>query len=85
MRKKRRAPGSRSPSPTAAKKPSAVERSDQRVASLATCEHGIDPKIVLSGDDGSGMGIPDVGDEEQRLIESTMIGLLLRRGPEKTC
>ena len=86
MGKKRRASASRSSSPTATKKPSVIERSDrQRIGRFDPCEYGSDPKIVLGRDNDGGTNTPVVDDEELRLIESTMIELLLKRGPEKTC
>jgi len=48
--------------------------------------------LVESGDDGNDFeneerqdNAADTGEEEARLIESTMIELLTRRGTEKTC
>ena len=68
------------------KKPSVVEGSDrERIAPLATHETSSNPEIFRGCDGVDGRDSHNVEDEEQRLIESTMIELLLRRGPDKTC
>ena len=70
----------------AMKKPSVVEGSDrERITTLATREASSNPEIFRGCDDVDGRDSRNVEDEEQRLIESTMIELLLRRGPDKTC
>lgn len=87
MGKKRRAPTSCSPSGSTTKK-LAVQNIDGRPDTADADDASIKPEMIPTCNGSSGDRGPNTiesDDEELQLIESTMVELLIQRGPEKTC